>query len=63
MSTGKENEENFDRLCAHLNADSLAAVLVRAYRAPGGASPYEAMKAVVNARFEQLRSTLAGPKA
>jgi hypothetical protein len=55
--------DNFERLRAHLKDDSVAAVLLEAYRNPGALSPYEAMKTVLSARLEQVRSKLAGPEA
>lgn len=55
--------DNFQRLRAHLKDDSLAAVLLEAYRNPTALPPYEAMKAVLTARLEQVRSDLADPEA
>jgi hypothetical protein len=46
--------DNIDRLLRHLPEDSLAADLVRARHAPGGATP-ESMKAVLRERLGQAR--------
>ncbi|MCL4215400.1 MAG: hypothetical protein KJ052_00110 [Candidatus Hydrogenedentes bacterium] len=59
----REGPDNFERLRAHLKDDSLAAVLLEAYRNPGALTPYEAMKVVLNARIEQVRSALADLQA
>ena len=60
MAADSNDAENFDRLRAHLKVDSLAAVLVHAYRNPGGVTPSDAMKAVVKARIDQAKSDIAG---
>lgn len=62
MPNAKTPPDNFDRLLKHLKAGSLAASFVQAHRAPGAASPRDALRAVLKTRLEQLRRTLAGTK-
>lgn len=48
---------NFERLIAHLPQDSLAAKLVTAYAAPGGATPADAVARVAAGRLDGLKRT------
>jgi hypothetical protein len=58
MSDEEKLPDNYDRLLNHLNADSLAARLVQAYRAPEAGGPMEAMKAVLRERIEKEREEI-----
>jgi len=49
---------NIDRLLVHLNDDSLAARLVRAYQAADEGGAAESLKAVLAKRLEQVRAKL-----
>lgn len=62
MPNDIHHPDNFERLRAHLKDDSLAVVLLEAYRNPGALSPYEAMKTVLNARLEQVKARRADPE-
>jgi hypothetical protein len=55
-------QDNCDRLLAHLKDSPLAAQLVRAYRNPGGVTPTAALKIVIRERLKQVRSKLDPPE-
>ena len=50
-------QTNFDRLIAHLPEDSLAAKLVTAYAASGGAAPADAIAEVAATRLDQMKQS------
>lgn len=55
--------DTIDRLVKHLKNGSLAARLVHARRTAGAGDPVEAMKAVLNERFAQVRAKIDNPEA
>ena len=55
-------QNNFERLTAHLDKDSLAVRLVSAYAAPGEHTPAQAVSDVITNRLDELKKSYDNPE-
>lgn len=55
-------QNNFERLIAHLDKDSLAAKLVSAHAAPGAHTPAQAVIEVMTNRLNELKKSYDNPE-